>query len=54
VGLGKDVEVDTNKTAEGRKKNRHVEVQLLSNAGDNGAPPAQGSASTTGGSPSGF
>ncbi len=55
VGLGKDVEVDTNKTAEGRKKNRHVEVQLLSNTGDNGAPPAQGNANPTGdGSPSGF
>jgi outer membrane protein OmpA-like peptidoglycan-associated protein len=53
VGLGKDVEVDTNKTAEGRKKNRHVEVQLLSNTGDNGAPPAQGSANPGGGSPSG-
>ena len=55
VGLGKDVEVDTNKTAEGRKKNRHVEVQLLSNTGDNGAPPAQGNANPMGGAaPSGF
>jgi OmpA-OmpF porin, OOP family len=54
VGLGKDVEVDSNTTAEGRKKNRHVEVQLLSNTGDSGAPPAQGSASPTGGAPSGF
>src|SRR5580700_10550676 len=53
VGLGKDVEVDTNKTAEGRKKNRHVEIQLLSNTGDNGAPAAQGSTSPTGGSPTG-
>ncbi|HVT96328.1 MAG TPA: OmpA family protein [Acidobacteriaceae bacterium] len=52
VGLGKDVEVESNKTAEGRKKNRHVEVQLLSNAGDNGAP-AQGAANPTGGAPSG-
>ncbi len=38
VGLGKDVEVDSNKTAAGRAKNRHVEVQLLSNANGNGAP----------------
>src|SRR6202167_5519106 len=53
VGLGKDVEVDTNKTAEGRKKNRHVEIQLLSNSGDSGAPPAQGNASSPGGAPSG-
>ncbi len=53
VGLGKDVEVDSNKTAEGRKKNRHVEVQLLSNNGDQGTPPAQGSNGTSG-APSGF
>ena len=53
VGLGKDVEVDTNKTAEGRKKNRHVEVQLLSNTGDNGAPATQ-SANASNGAPSGF
>ena len=39
VGLGKDVEVDSNKTAAGRAKNRHVEVQLLSNSGQN--QPAQ-------------
>ena len=53
VGLGKDVEVDSNKTAEGRKKNRHVEVQLLSNTGDSGAPATQGAANPTGGAPSG-
>lgn len=54
VGLGKDVEVDTNKTAAGRAKNRHVEVQLLSNTGDSGAPPAQGEAAPpSGGTPSG-
>jgi hypothetical protein len=45
--------VDTNKTAEGRKKNRHVEIQLLSNTADSGAPAAQGSTSPTGGAPSG-
>ncbi len=54
VGLGKDVEVDTNKTAAGRAKNRHVEVQLLSNTSDNGTPAAQGdNANPTSGSPSG-
>jgi outer membrane protein OmpA-like peptidoglycan-associated protein len=53
VGLGKDVEVDSNKTAAGRAKNRHVEIQLLSNTADSGAPAAQSSASSTGGSPSG-
>jgi outer membrane protein OmpA-like peptidoglycan-associated protein len=52
VGLGKDVEVDSNKTAAGRAKNRHVEIQLLSNTADNGTP-AQGNASPTGGAPSG-
>jgi outer membrane protein OmpA-like peptidoglycan-associated protein len=53
VGLGKDVEIDSNKTSAGRAKNRHVEVQLLSNTSDN-TPPAQGSASATSGSPSGL
>ncbi len=53
VGLGKDVEVDSNKTAAGRAKNRHVEIQLLSNTGDNGAPATQGSANPGGGSPTG-
>jgi len=53
IGLGKDVEVDSNTTAAGRAKNRHVEVQLLSN---NGQPqPAQTGMATppsTGGGPS--
>jgi len=53
VGLGKDVEVDSNKTSAGRAKNRHVEVQLLSNTADNGAP-TQGNANPTGGAPSGL
>ncbi len=39
IGVGKDVEVDSNKTAAGRAKNRRVEVQILSNA-----PGAQGAA----------
>jgi OmpA-OmpF porin, OOP family len=34
IGIGKDKEVAPNTTAEGRKQNRRVEVQLLSNAGD--------------------
>jgi outer membrane protein OmpA-like peptidoglycan-associated protein len=33
IGIGKDKEVASNTTAEGRKQNRRVEVQLLSNAG---------------------
>jgi outer membrane protein OmpA-like peptidoglycan-associated protein len=32
VGIGKDKEVADNKTKEGRKQNRRVEIQLLSNA----------------------
>ena len=31
IGIGKDVEVATNKTAAGRAQNRRVEVQILSN-----------------------
>jgi outer membrane protein OmpA-like peptidoglycan-associated protein len=33
IGIGKDKEVAPNTTAEGRKQNRRVEVQLLSNSG---------------------
>jgi len=40
IGIGKDKEVAPNTTAEGRKKNRRVEIRLLTNMGgsnDNGA-----------------
>jgi OmpA-OmpF porin, OOP family len=43
IGIGKDKEVAPNTTAEGRKQNRRVEVQLLSNTGGgdtNAAAPA--------------
>ena len=33
IGIGKDKQVAPNNTADGRKQNRRVEVQLLSNAG---------------------
>ena len=33
IGIGKDKEVAPNNTADGRKKNRRVEVRLLTNAG---------------------
>jgi len=36
IGIGKDKEVAPNNTAEGRKKNRRVEIRLLSNMGGNG------------------
>lgn len=39
IGIGKDKEVAPNNTAEGRKKNRRVEVQMLTNmGGQNGQP----------------
>ena len=34
IGIGKDKEVASNDTADGRKQNRRVEVQLLSNSND--------------------
>jgi OmpA-OmpF porin, OOP family len=45
IGIGKDQEVAPNTTADGRKQNRRVEVQLLSNMSDEGT---QQSASSTG------
>jgi outer membrane protein OmpA-like peptidoglycan-associated protein len=41
IGIGKDVEVATNRTAAGRAQNRRVEVQVLSNAAQSG-PQAPG------------
>jgi outer membrane protein OmpA-like peptidoglycan-associated protein len=35
IGIGKDKEVAPNNTADGRKKNRRVEIRLLSNMGSN-------------------
>jgi len=50
IGLGKDKPVDSNKTAEGRKKNRRVDIHLMTNtAGDSNAPaqPAAPTGNTT-------
>jgi OOP family OmpA-OmpF porin len=47
VGLGKDEEVSTNRTAAGRADNRRVEIQLLSNAAGS-APVQTGEASAPG------
>jgi outer membrane protein OmpA-like peptidoglycan-associated protein len=41
IGIGKDKEVAPNNTAEGRKQNRRVEIQLLTNTSE-GAPAASG------------
>ncbi len=37
IGIGKDQEVASNNTAEGRHKNRRVEIRLLSNMGNGNA-----------------
>jgi outer membrane protein OmpA-like peptidoglycan-associated protein len=42
IGIGKDKEVAPNNTAEGRKQNRRVEVQLLSNMSDQSTQTASG------------
>jgi OmpA-OmpF porin, OOP family len=38
IGIGKDKEVAPNTTADGRKQNRRVEIQLLSNMSNEAAP----------------
>jgi outer membrane protein OmpA-like peptidoglycan-associated protein len=38
IGIGKDKEVAPNNTADGRKQNRRVEIQLLTNMGGDQAP----------------
>lgn len=40
IGIGKDVEVASNKSAKGRAENRRVEIQLLSNAQQGNAQPS--------------
>jgi outer membrane protein OmpA-like peptidoglycan-associated protein len=42
IGIGKDKEVAPNTTAEGRKQNRRVEVQMLSNMGGEQTATASG------------
>jgi outer membrane protein OmpA-like peptidoglycan-associated protein len=46
IGLGKDKPVDSNKTRDGRAKNRRVDVRLMTNSVD-GTTPAQQPATTT-------
>jgi OOP family OmpA-OmpF porin len=47
IGIGKDVEVASNKTASGRAKNRRVEIQILSNANGQSAPSSSQTGSMT-------
>jgi len=42
IGIGKDKEVAPNRTAEGRKQNRRVEVRMLSNTAEASAPATSG------------
>ena len=55
IGIGKDVEVASNRDAKGRAKNRRVEIQLLSNAPQSGTPaPAGATQGASNSAPSGM
>jgi OmpA-OmpF porin, OOP family len=48
IGIGKDKEVAPNTTADGRKQNRRVEIQLLTNMGTDQTTPQTASTQGTG------
>ena len=52
IGLGKDKPVDSNKTSEGRAKNRRVDVRLMTNTTATDATPAQPNSTTAPAPPS--
>jgi outer membrane protein OmpA-like peptidoglycan-associated protein len=47
VGLGKDKPLDSNKTREGRAKNRRVDVRLMTNSTADATPASQPTAAAT-------
>jgi len=46
IGLGKDKPVESNKTSDGRSKNRRVDVRLMTNTTGDNATPAPGQSPT--------
>jgi outer membrane protein OmpA-like peptidoglycan-associated protein len=46
IGLGKDKPVESNKTSDGRAKNRRVDVRLMTNTSADSTTPAQPTASS--------
>jgi OOP family OmpA-OmpF porin len=52
IGLGKDKPIESNKTREGRAANRRVNVRLMTNTADAGAPTAQPTATAQPSGPS--
>jgi len=46
IGLGKDKPVESNKTAQGRAKNRRVDVRLMTNTTADGTAPSQAPAAS--------